>query len=302
MKLEPTCTTHEATLRTAVVPLRMPAGRATLRGMSGINPSHRTAPFFGFVLDEGLQLSERPAMQTTSRLRFPSGFGSLTNIDQVFKHDYRARFSAVDDGFAQDMVAITTKPLLFASNLSQFPFSTFRPLGLQVPSQLKAFGFDIFPRAFSMKTVITGNCRVRQSEIHPEKLPCRVHHRRWHRDHDMQPPFILAKDKVCRVNSISSVSFSMDRNLETNGLSSTGCRHPYCARGPVNFIGVLVVTRWTEMRRRLRNLPTLLLQGEGTPQRFSRLDAGLINQVAHKCRMSSLDGIIRFVVKLGLKY
>src|SRR5262245_23483045 len=86
IQMIPTLPTLEHALGTAVVAGRVPSAATHLRGMPGVNPSHRTTPFLGLVPDKALELSKRPGVHSTLGCRAPSGLHPFANVFEVFQH------------------------------------------------------------------------------------------------------------------------------------------------------------------------------------------------------------------------
>src|SRR5437763_14302351 len=78
--------TDEKSLRFTIGAGLIPTLRTPLRGMPGVNGHHAHTGALGFVVEEGTQLRERPAMQPSSTL--PTLLiGSFSNLTQFFNHD-----------------------------------------------------------------------------------------------------------------------------------------------------------------------------------------------------------------------
>jgi hypothetical protein len=89
MALIPTLLTPKLSLRWAIPSLNVSTLAAFLRGVARVNQAHVYAPSFGFVGDEGLELSKAPSMQSTA-LSLPH-FGSAAKVGEVFKNQCGAR-------------------------------------------------------------------------------------------------------------------------------------------------------------------------------------------------------------------
>ena len=115
MQFKATGTTHKATLGTAIVPSGVMTLRAFLRGMPGINPSHRQSAFLCLVREEGKELGEGPTMHTPFGWGMPFGLHALANIGEVFQHQGSPRGCLGNEALTQDMITITTEARLCAS-------------------------------------------------------------------------------------------------------------------------------------------------------------------------------------------
>src|SRR5580765_4901443 len=119
MKFKTARTTHKATLGTAIVPGGMPTPGACLRGMSGINPSHRQSTFLCLVHEESKELGEGPAMHTALCGGVVLGSHALANVGQIFECQRPARWSSFGKLLRQDMIAVTPKTSLFSPQMTQ---------------------------------------------------------------------------------------------------------------------------------------------------------------------------------------
>jgi hypothetical protein len=137
MQFNTTRTTHKATLRTPVVPGRVPASRTSLRGMPGIHPSHRQAAFFRLVREAGKELSTQPSMHTALRRRLPPSTQTLADVGEIFEDQCATRRSALGALLGQHMITVTPKPRLLMPAAAQVPFGALAAAGLQAALQSK---------------------------------------------------------------------------------------------------------------------------------------------------------------------
>src|SRR5439155_23981650 len=118
--------TNEYALRTAVGASNMPAAATRLRGMPGVNPSHRTTPFLGLVRDKALELSKRPGVHPAPGLGTPLGLHPLTNVFEVFQYDRAARLDGLNDLFGEHMITVAAEAPLSVAYTFQVPFCAAR--------------------------------------------------------------------------------------------------------------------------------------------------------------------------------
>ena len=146
--------TFEYALRTAVGASNMPAAATSLRGMPGINPSHRTTPFFGFVPDKALTLGKRPGVHAAPGFGMPSGFHALANARKVFQDDGSARLDGLNDLLGEHMIAVTAEVLLSVAHTLEMPFCAARPFLLQRAREIKQPTFDRLPPLLAQKAIV----------------------------------------------------------------------------------------------------------------------------------------------------
>src|SRR6266542_2106795 len=104
-----TLPTDEYALRTAVGASNMPAAATHLRGMPGVNPSHRTTPFLGLIPDKTLELGERPAVHPALGFCAPFRLHPFANIFEVFQNNRRAGLGRLNDLLRKHMIAVTAE-------------------------------------------------------------------------------------------------------------------------------------------------------------------------------------------------
>ena len=86
MQLKATGTTHEAAPGAPIVAGLVPTTTTRLRGMSWINPDHRTTALLCLVRQKSFESRKRPTMQAPLGLGTAFGFGPPTDISQIFQH------------------------------------------------------------------------------------------------------------------------------------------------------------------------------------------------------------------------
>ena len=300
MQLEATLTTHKASTRPAVVPGGMSARGALLRGMPWINRSHHTTPFFGLIRDEGTHLCKRPTMHTSGGFGLASYPGTRADIRQVLKDNRGPRLTGLDNFLAQDMIAVSAKPRLLASEMSQVALGGRSPFTLKLALQLEALAFDVLPAPLAQKGRGTCDSGTRQAQIDTDDGLGGHYQRRWQGHSDVQVPVPTFADQISSIDGKSCVLLSIGRHAKAQSLASCRCRKPNGTRRPINEIRVRVVARWACRTARLRNGTCHnLAQCKGATQRLSRFDPCLINQITDQRRMRCLHRIVGKVMQLG---
>ncbi len=199
MQLESTLPTDKATARTAVVAGLVPTAATGLRGMPRIDRDHRTAPFFGFVLDKGTDLRKRPTVHPSGGFRLAANCSTAADVRQVLDDDSCSRSTGLHNLFTQYVITVLAKPGLLPSQVSQMAFGRRGSLPLELAFQLEALAFEVFPASFAEKGRGTGDGRLGQSQVDAhDVLGCRQHGRR-HGDDDMQPPPPMLPEQISRV-------------------------------------------------------------------------------------------------------
>src|SRR5262249_44325268 len=137
IEMIPTLPTNEYALGTAVGASNMPAAATRLRGMPGIDPSHRTTPFLGLVRDKAPELGERPGVHPALGFAAPFGFHPLANVLEVFQNDRRAGRDRLNDLLGEHMIAVTAEAPLPTPYALEMPFGATCPFLLPRPLALQ---------------------------------------------------------------------------------------------------------------------------------------------------------------------
>jgi len=119
MTSEATLDSLEDRLRRSVGLRDVPTVRALPRSVARVYEMHRHTRSFGLVLDEGTELPERPARESSALLPSLSPH-PRTYAFEVFKSNCPLRaFGKLDNLFADYMVRVAGKPLLSARKFFQ---------------------------------------------------------------------------------------------------------------------------------------------------------------------------------------
>lgn len=289
-------TTLEPGAGTAVVASNMPAGGAHLGGMPRVYPDHRYASSFGLVPDERLELSERPAMQTTGLLAV-ADLGSTADVLEILQDNRSPMRAGLDDLLREHVIAVSTEPLLSAAHLPQVSLGGLCALGLEGTAEVEVAGLHRPPTLLPEEAVVGGDGGLGNAKVYADDLRIGSNLRRRQVNDDVEPPVAVALEKVAGQDSRASALFSIGEKLEGEAHAALCGRKPNRPVRPIHLEGVLVEAGRTLRRPRGRYLAPLTPQNEYTPQGFRRFDAGLAMQVRDECRVAFLQRVVGGVVK-----
>lgn len=299
MQLEATSTTHKATLGTAIVPSGVMTLGALLRGVPGVNPSHRQSAFLCLVRDERKELGERPAMHTAFGCSLAFGLHALADVSEVFEDQCPARSSRLDKLSGQNVVAVAPKASLLASEMSQVTFGTLAPTGLQAAFEPEVTAFGGFPRLLTQKLVCGSHCWLCQTQVNTNDLIGLRDCWGFDRDNDMQPPLPMTMlDQVSGIYSTPSIADGVMRHCKRDRQPPSHGRKAHGLGGPGQRIGVQVIAGRARNGARTRDLASNLLESKGRLQSFCCFDTGLNEQVRHQARAGRFFGVVGRVVQL----
>ena len=232
-------------------------------------------------------------MQTALIGGLSFGCDPPTDVRQIFQDNRAAWLGSHDDLLTQDMIAVAAKPGLSAPHLPQVALGALRPRCLQDPTQFEGETFEGSPAFLTEKLIGARDSWLRQAQIDPHDLVCRLDDRRGDVYHDMQPPGAIMLDEIgCR---------DLPTNVGGGVLWHVkGQTHPALCRGesdparvPIDLERVHVVARRACVSHWRRDLAAFAFQGQGTFDRLSGFHSGLDMQVADErrgCRFTSVVG------------
>ena len=283
--------------RPAVGTGRMPATATPLRGMPGIDPSHRTTLGFRLVRDEGFHLREGPAVQPALLLGLPLRLDAAANVGEVFEDDRAARRRGLDNLLAQDVIAIPTKAGLPVAHAAQVPLGALCSGLLQGTAQLEVPAFGATPTFPSQKGIGARDGWLRQAEVHSHRVMGRDNARRGQLHHDMQPPRAITPNQISRAGGMSGQWQRIVGHGEGDRHAPLRRRQADLLRLPVNLVRVQVVARRAGCCGWGRDLATAALQDQRTLHGLGRFDAGLDVQVADQAGSVGFTGVVSGVVQ-----
>ena len=297
VKSESTFPAFERCPGTTVVLRYVTTARASLRGMSRVNPDHRTAPFLSLVLDETFDLSEGPTVEPSFSFGLLFGPHTLTDIGQVFQHDCATSGNGLDDLLGEDVIAVAPEPCLGLADLFEVPLGRFCSPGLKSAPQLEQPVFDGPPRLLSEEKVIGRDSRLSESEVYAyngingSNL--------WGRNGDgnVHGPTTIAVNQVGGVHGVPRVSFRIFGDCKAERLAACDGGQPHSTGSPVDLEGVHVVARRAGVGVRARDLFPFAFEGKRASDCFGCFDAGLNVEVAHERRVLDFERAIELVVE-----
>jgi hypothetical protein len=96
----------------------VPAGTASLRRVTRIDPDHATAGLFCLVLQEAAYLRERPGMQSTAGCS-SAPLHARADASQVLHDDRRTRADRLDNALGQHVIAISAETVDLSTKLAE---------------------------------------------------------------------------------------------------------------------------------------------------------------------------------------
>ena len=297
MQLKATHPTHKPATGTAVVAGDMPTAATGLRGMPGVNPSHRTTPFLGFVRNKRLQLRKRPAMHPATGFGALADLRALADVRQVLQHQRCAGRRRLDNLLAQDMIAITAKAGLLPTRLPQMPPGAFAALALKLALEVEQPPLNRFPCGLAQKAVGARDGGLGDPQVNADNRIRRRYDRGGHRHDHMQPPDTAPVDQVCGIHGIARVVGVVAGHVKADGLPPARGAHPHGLTFPIHAVGMQVVARRAGVGRGHPDLAPLLLECERALDGFGGLDPCLYQQIRHQRRVVGLRGVVGCVMQ-----
>src|SRR5258706_842484 len=162
--------THDETKLSLTFPVAafgMPARATTLAGVGWIDKGNRHASKLRLVADELPQLAEGP-IAVSRPSRFPCR-RPRPDMRQVFQRNRSFRvFGFLNKLFCNTVVCVLLKPTLFASQLSQMPFSGERTPLLQSPAQIGITATLPFDQPPAVLFAIAVGRRIDDAQVYPK--------------------------------------------------------------------------------------------------------------------------------------
>jgi len=297
VQLKAALSTVEPSAGAAIVTGDVPAAATSLRGMPGINPGHRTAPLFSFVLDKGLQLSKRPRVQSAA-LSAVALLSSATDIGQVLQ-DKRSAFGDASGNFlGEDVVAVATEASLSPSESAQVTIGGLSTLLLEAAPELKQARLNASPAVLSQELIVGGDGGLRQSQVNAYHIASGINIWFGKIHYNMQPEIIATSHQVSGSERKALVPSGVAWQREGNSHAPLDSGEPDRVRSPLQLEGVNIEARSAGTRTGTGNLPPLPLESQGALDRLGSLDAGLDMQVRDKTRILCFERVIGSMVEL----
>lgn len=269
----------------------------SLGGVPGVHKDNPDARFFGFVFDEGSQLSEAPAMQAALVAAFVPLLRPAAYASQILQGDRRPSRGGLDDAPTQDVVVVPPSAKLFAGELAQMPLRALGAFALEGPLQLERSCFQVSPPPLAQELVVAGDGRTLDAEIHADHICGRLDLWRGHVHHNVQPEPPFAVDEVCGRSGVSQVFCGTGRRIEQDGEPARDRGHVDGGSLPAQPIGVVVVPGGAQLGLGLADLLAFVLQSNRRRQGFGRFDPGLNNQVRDKTGLRVFEASVSALVE-----
>jgi hypothetical protein len=319
-----TLTTEEKRLRTTIRSVLIPAFRASLARVTGINFDYLNPTCLGFICQEAMELSKRPRMQTALGLNIlalfaSSNLGGLSNICQVLKHNCAARNGILNDTLGEDMIMISSLPKQFSRKLFQVPFGRFCSFGLELAAEAEDAAFLLFPSVFSQEVTIASDGWMIKSKVNTNYITRGIDNRSRDIDNDVEEVTPVTETQVGRADFPTNILSGMLRDRKGHLKASRYSGKGASQRLPLDPVRTLVVAD----RRRLRLWTTnrfefwsrsplllsflnllritssvLLLPRESRFDGFSGFHTSRYHQLSRKIRVLSPQGIVGSLMQL----
>lgn len=312
-------------LRPAIVPGLVPTLATGLARVTRVNLDHTDTAYLGFVLDKRVQLSERPAMQTSlvvtlrTRLFASAHPRSITNVLQIFQHDGSALGGVLDNPLGEDVIVISASPKLFATQLLEMSLGRAAAFGLQLAFQAEGASFLLFPSLLAQELTSRGDSRPIETQVYPDHVLGGTNSRFRDGDNDMERKAPLAIAQVCATRLMADVLHKVSRHRERQFNAPVHRSQTTGHALPLDPVRTLVIADTNDLTVRATNRlesrnglalrygllnPSrvcLLLLGLPDQSRFhgfSGLDAGRAHQLSRKVRILCSQRIVGAFMQL----
>ena len=208
--------TQEKRLCRSVAPVHEAAPRTPLAGMPGIDGINPAASFFGLVDRELPKLAVAPAVMPPplATTLLP---GAAADVGQVLKHDHAARLRALNDAFAQNVVAILPKPCLTPGHLPEVAFGRPAAFGLKTATKPEIPLFNLLPASLSQELTVGQSGGSVDAEIDTDGPAGGGDLRRVDGQDNVKPPARGALDQVGTVEACRPVQPPLGLGWTRNG-------------------------------------------------------------------------------------
>ncbi len=274
---------EEVGLRTAVAPVGVATPVAPLRGMPGIDGDHLAAESLGLVLQEALKLGEAPRVKPA--LGFPpAGFNPGANIGQVLNHDSSAWLNALKDRTGDNVIAVPSESLFTTSEASKMPLGALGTIGLQVTLEAEDSLNNFLHVPVAVEAIVGSNGRPGDAEVNAYSLTTTDEGDIGQGHHDVEIETSLTENKVGGGGLAAGGISDILRQVKRNPGSPPGCSQVDESILPVHLEGMQVVAWRAKQRLRTSRLFSLLLSGDGRPDRLTSFVYALNMQIGDKGR------------------
>lgn len=269
-----------------------------LTGLPGIDGNDGGTDFLGLVSREGPKLGVTPAMVPPPLLA-ASLLGPSTDAREVFEDDDAARFHALNDPLAQNVVTVPPKPCLTAAHLLQMALGRLAAFGLKTATKAEVPFFNLLPAALSEELPVGQNGGSVDAEINADDLTGRRNLGSVNGNDDVEPPAGRMMDKISAVETgrpvepATGVGMDVKRELDP-------ARHGGQADKSVlgfHAVGPGVVPDRSAFSMRNADLAPLLRHYESGLDCFRRFHAGRNHQLTRKLGMICPQVVVRCLMQ-----
>lgn len=213
---------------------------------------HSDTTLLCLVCKEGVELGKAPTMQATFRvvLLALTDLATLSYVLEIFQHQGAALWGVLYNAFGEDVITVSVESYLSALEFSQVLFRRFARFRLQLTTEAEITAIHFFPVLATKEVMVGSHSRAIESQVYPDDTSIHWDMRLRHRDDDMQPELPMPITQVGSRNWIARVFGAVGRNSERNTHSASTGREAYFPFVPLEHIGFLIVTYWTELRLR----------------------------------------------------
>lgn len=153
----------EPALRLTVGASNVTTTRATLRTVSGIYKDNPDASGLSLVLNELLELEERPVVQFAALL--PTGLDSLSNIRQILHCNGAARREGFNQALADSMVLVKLKPFFSSAEFLEVSFCRSTAFSLKLSFEPKRLPRVLFDMLSVKEFIVAGDRNTIDTDI-----------------------------------------------------------------------------------------------------------------------------------------
>lgn len=237
-------------------------------------------------------MSERPRVNTPFCFAAPR-FYPRPNVCEVFNNDGGSRRDAVQNAFAENVVAISSETLFASRKAFKMPFGRLRAVRLEFPFETETSFADFAPAFCAVQSPVTGNSRTAHAEVDTEGLPvaCELYIVKFQDDVEREPSF--AVHQVSRGNAITEKFTRIGRNGKRDFLPSADSSKVRQTLLPIHGERIAVVARWAERRIRRAYFASFLSKRDNRLDGFGGFLPCLNVQVGDKF------GAERFAIAVG---
>jgi len=251
-----------------------------------------------FVSNKPSQLIKAPAVKAALMASLSAPLHSFANVRQILQNNGFTFRGGLNNPLTQNVVVVPPAPKLFATQPPQMTTGRSGTFSLERTSQSEGPSLQLLPAPLSQKTIVTGNGWTVNPQINSDDFIGWPNLRGGNVYHHMQPQPILSQNQVSGSRWVTCILERIGRNLKRDRQASLSRGKAYSLLIPLQRVGALIVSGWTQLTAGPRSLPTLFLQNQCRSNCFSRLDPGLNQQIGRQFRMLPPQEVIGLLVQV----